>query len=122
MAQVLLVQGDAELGGLLGCALRQAGHSVFLANDAATGLQHLAGAPIDLILVGPSLPDLPVEDCCRRARAQTSAPIVALVGRMTRHGSAPAARGAADAYLALTLPPQTLLSQLSGLLALAQRR
>ncbi len=68
MARLLVVEDDAEIGGLLREGLALHGHDVELAADGATALRSAQTDPPDLVLLDLGLPDLDGLEVCRRLR------------------------------------------------------
>lgn len=77
--RVLLVEDDEHVADALGTALRQQGHDIV---PVCTGADALAGLDgIDLVLLDLGLPDLDGLEVCKRIRAMSPVPIIALTAR-----------------------------------------
>jgi DNA-binding response OmpR family regulator len=88
---VLVVDDDAAIRGLLHETLEDAGHGVAEAPDGQAALARLDAGPVDLLLLDMMLPDLNGLEICRQVRATGRAlylPIImitALAGDEERH-------------------------------------
>ncbi len=68
MANVLVVEDEADLRDILSYNLVQAGHRVDLAPTGEEGLRIARSSPIDVVLLDLMLPDMPGTDVCRALR------------------------------------------------------
>jgi two-component system OmpR family response regulator len=79
---VLIVEDDAQLGDVLRRALEEAGFSVNVACDGATGDRLAAEGGFDAIILDWMLPQLSgYEICCRLREAGDATPILMLTAR-----------------------------------------
>jgi DNA-binding response OmpR family regulator len=77
--RLLLVEADPAVAGALADELRGRGYGV---DVARSGVELLGGSLVaDLVLPGLELPDLDGPEVCRRLRAHSGVPIIALSGR-----------------------------------------
>jgi two-component system OmpR family response regulator len=80
--RVLIVEDDAQLGDVLRRALEEAGFSVNVACDGATGDRLAAEGGFDAIILDWMLPQLSgYEICCRLREAGDATPILMLTAR-----------------------------------------
>ena len=69
MQQLLMIEDDARLAGMVADYLGQHGLAVALAPDAQTGLARLKAPGIDLVILDLMLPDMDGLQVCQRIRA-----------------------------------------------------
>lgn len=82
MAQLLLVEDDATIGGVLRRSLTAHGHDVRWAQSAAAALSAADEHTFDLVLLDLGLPDMDGVDLCRQLRAsQLESILVVLTAR-----------------------------------------
>jgi two-component system phosphate regulon response regulator PhoB len=72
VARILVVEDESDLRDLLQYNLKAAGHEVFLAPNAAEGLELARAQVPDLLLLDLMLPDVPGTEVCRRLKADAS--------------------------------------------------
>ena len=70
MPQILIIEDDVRLAGMLSDYLGQNGFVVTHAPDAQTGLARLPSAGIDLVILDLMLPDMDGLDLSRQIRAE----------------------------------------------------
>ena len=81
MANILLIDDDAEIRRVLGKVLVGAGHSVSEASDGKAGLRRFAGQPADLVITDIYMPEMDGIEFIRRVReAFPEARIIAMSG------------------------------------------
>lgn len=78
--RLLMIEDDAQLGGVLAQALRQRGHDVTVATTGREGLD-AASEGFDVIIADLGLPDLAGLEVIRRIRGSSQVPVVVLSGR-----------------------------------------
>ncbi len=114
--KILVVDDDAELLGLIGFALRQAGYLVV---ETSTGLQALTvfeREQPDLAILDVNLPELSGFEVCQRLRATSGVPIMLLTVRSTEEDQVQGLDLGADDYLTKPFSPRTLLARVRALL------
>jgi DNA-binding response OmpR family regulator len=69
MQQLLMIEDDARLAGMVADYLGQNGFGVSLAPNAQNGLARLQSAGVDLVILDLMLPDMDGLQVCQRIRA-----------------------------------------------------
>ncbi len=115
-AEILLIDDEAPLRRLLGTTLAEAGYRVRTAATGSAGLQELAQAKPDAIILDMGLPDLPGLEVLREIRAQSDLPVL-ILSVFGQEGSKVAGLDAgADDYLIKPFGNHELLARLRVLL------
>jgi len=81
VAQLLLVEDDADIRGALIRALTELGHAVASSPSAMAALRQVLEAPPDLVLLDLGLPDLGGDEALRMIRAVSAVPVVVITAR-----------------------------------------
>ncbi|MEU8075261.1 response regulator transcription factor [Catellatospora citrea] len=81
MAQLLLVEDDAEIRRALIRALSERGHVVASASTAIAAMQHVIGQTPDLVVLDLGLPDLDGRELLLMLRAVSDVPVVVATAR-----------------------------------------
>ena len=81
IAQILIIEDDATLGGLLRQRLRDRGHDATLVADGAEGLDRALDDSLDLIILDIMLPGADGWEICRRVRETRNTPVLMLTAR-----------------------------------------
>ena len=102
--KVVLVEDSAAVRDALGAALRAAGYRVTPVGTGAAALEAVTGPdaaddPPDLVLLDLGLPDLDGVEVCRRLRARSSVPIIAVTARGHQQARVLGLRSGADDYV-----------------------
>jgi DNA-binding response OmpR family regulator len=114
---VLLIDDDAALGGLVRDYLRPLGYEVTTIGTAAEGLRRLSGEHgFDAVLLDVMLPDLDGFEVCRRIRAGSSVPVLMLTARGQDEDRIVGLELGADDYLPKPFNPRELLARLRAVL------
>ena len=115
MGDLLVVEDDAAIGGVLTFSLQRQGHEVVL---AASGAEALAAADIrafDLALIDRGLPDMDGLDVCRGLRAkQSRCVLVMLTGRGEEIDVVLGLEAGADDYLTKPFRLAELMARVSA--------
>jgi DNA-binding response OmpR family regulator len=114
--KLLVVDDDAELRGLIGFALRQAGYLVVEAADGESALEMFAAEQPDLVVLDVNLPGISGFEVCRQLREQSATPIMLLTVRNTEEDLVTGLDGGADDYLTKPFSPRTLTARVRALL------
>ncbi|MDX2192142.1 MAG: response regulator [Gemmatimonadales bacterium] len=81
MARLLLIEDDAQMRGMLGTTLREAGHQVIEAQDGQSGIRSLRSETVDLVLTDILMPGQDGLEVIAEARASAPhVPVVAISG------------------------------------------
>jgi two-component system KDP operon response regulator KdpE len=81
VAQILLVEDDAEIRRALIRALTVLGHAVSSAATAMAGIQHVLDSQPDLVILDLGLPDVPGGDALRMLRSVSQVPVIVATAR-----------------------------------------
>jgi DNA-binding response OmpR family regulator len=84
VAQLLVVEDDAEIGELLRSGLALHGHEVDLAPDGRSALRRADAGGVDLVLLDLGLPDLDGLEVCRRLRLVLPGAVIVMLTARTR--------------------------------------
>ncbi len=88
MQQLLMIEDDVRLAGMVSQYLGASGFEVSHAPDAQTGLSRLQSAGVDLVILDLMLPDMDGLQVCQRIRSLPGAlgqvPVLLLVALASR--------------------------------------
>jgi DNA-binding response OmpR family regulator len=120
MQQLLMIEDDVRLAGMVSDYLSASGFAVTHAPDAHTGLERLQSHGIDLVILDLMLPDLDGLQVCQRIRALPGALGQVAVLMLTAKGD-PMDRiigleMGADDYLPKPFEPRELLARIKAIL------
>jgi DNA-binding response OmpR family regulator len=116
MADILLVEDEAQLATLVSDQLRGAGHRVNIAGDGLTALDLINTHPVDLIILDWMLPGIDGLEVCRRIRARSITPILMLTARSEELDRVLGLEVGADDYLTKPFGMPELLARTRALL------
>ena len=117
---ILLVDDDPRLAGMVSEYLGEAGYRVTIAADGRSGLERLARAPFEALVLDLMLPDMDGLEVCRQVRASAAStaeiPILMLTARGDAMDRVVGLELGADDYLPKPFEPRELLARLRALL------
>jgi DNA-binding response OmpR family regulator len=124
MAQIVVVEDERELAGLIGQALREEGHTVELFDDGLVALRRLVPLPgtlpsapdPDLIVLDIMLPGVDGLEICRRVRQAKITPILMLTAKSTELDKVVGLELGADDYLTKPVSIRELQARVSAVL------
>jgi DNA-binding response OmpR family regulator len=120
MQQLLMIEDDARLAGMVSDYLRQNGFGVTHAPDAQTGLDRLQNSPVDLVILDLMLPDMDGLQVCQRIRALPGAlgqlPVLMLTAKGDPMDRIIGLEMGADDYLPKPFEPRELLARIKAIL------
>jgi putative two-component system response regulator len=119
MAEILVVDDDVVVATFVQRVLEGDGHHVRVAGDGLAGLDMVAAAHPDLIVLDLDMPRLGGLDVCfrlKQAPATRLLPILILTGRASSEARVPAWELGADEYLSKPPRPQDLVARCRSLL------
>ncbi|GAA3025055.1 response regulator transcription factor [Microbacterium dextranolyticum] len=119
MANVLVVEDDADVAELLRTVLTFAGHSVEIAVDGPSALAAAAARRPDLVTLDWMMPGMTGIDVCRALRADTSLEgvrILMLTAKSAPHDIALAREAGVDEYVVKPFSPRDLRARIATLL------
>lgn len=114
--QLLMIEDDRRLAGMVIEYFTHAGFDVAHAETAAEGATWLARHAADLVLLDLMLPDGDGLDVCRRIRAASDVPIIMLTARGEPTDRIVGLELGADDYLPKPFEPRELLARVRAVL------
>jgi DNA-binding response OmpR family regulator len=118
--QLLMIEDDARLAGMVSEYLRQAGFGFEHALDGTSGLAALQKSPPSLVVLDLMLPDMDGLEICRRIRgiggAVGKTPILMLTAKGDPMDRVIGLEVGADDYLAKPFEPRELLARIRAIL------
>lgn len=115
-ARILVADDDADLLGLIGFTLRQAGFEVRTAHDGASALRSFENDAADLVLLDINMPAPDGMEVCRRIRGGSPVPIMLLTARGQEEDLLEAFDAGADDYVFKPFSPRALIARVRALL------
>jgi two-component system KDP operon response regulator KdpE len=116
MAQILLVEDDAEIRRALIHALSDLGHVVSSAATAMAGLQLVLDTELDLVVLDLGLPDVDGRDALRMLRAVSTVPVIVATARDEENMIVDVLDRGADDYLVKPFGPAQLDARIRAVL------
>lgn len=120
MQQLLIIEDDARLAGMVSDYLTQNGFTVALAPDAQIGLSRLQKPEVDLVILDLMLPDMDGLQVCQRIRALPGAlgqvPVIMLTAKGDPMDRIIGLEMGADDYLPKPFEPRELLARNKAIL------
>jgi DNA-binding response OmpR family regulator len=114
--QLLLIEDDAQVAGVVERGLKEAGHRAEVVHDGLEGLARAETGSHDLILLDVLLPGMDGMEICRRLRAQgLRTPILMLTARDTVSDRVHGLDAGADDYLVKPFAMEELLARMRAL-------
>jgi len=122
--QLLMIEDDERLAGMVSEYLQQAGFEVSHAMDGASGLLALQQTPPSMVVLDLMLPDMDGLEICRRIRALGGAlgktPLLMLTAKGDPLDRVIGLEVGADDYLAKPFEPRELLARIRAILRRSQ--
>ncbi len=115
-AQILVVDDDKKITGLLQRALIYEGYAVDVAHDGKAALAKAAECPPDVVVLDLMLPGLDGLEVCRRLRAGGNVPILMLTAKDAVADRVLGLETGADDYLVKPFALAELLARVKALL------
>ncbi len=116
VAELLLVEDDAEIRRALIRALSGLGHVVSSAASAMAGLQAIVDGPPDLVVLDLGLPDVDGADLVRMIRSVSPVPIVVATARGDEAAIVTVLENGADDYVIKPFGPAQLDARIKAVL------
>jgi len=120
MQQLLMIEDDVRLAGMVSDYLGASGFEVSHAPDAQTGLARLQSAGVDLVILDLMLPDMDGLQVCQRIRALPGAlgqvPVLMLTAKGDPMDRIIGLEMGADDYLPKPFEPRELLARIKAIL------
>ena len=115
-ARILIIDDEPQIRRFLGISLRAQGYQPIEAATGAEGLQLLATASPDLIILDLGLPDIDGQDVLRDLRAWSKVPVIVLSVRSGELEKVAALDAGANDYVTKPFGVQELCARVRGLL------
>ncbi|MCR4584237.1 MAG: response regulator transcription factor [Lachnospiraceae bacterium] len=116
MTDVLIIEDDEELRGLIADFLEAEGYKTAAAESAEDGLAFLEGEPVRIILLDLMLPGADGFTACTEIRERKDIPIIMMSARDDEESKLTGYRLGADDYIAKPLSVQLLTAKVKALL------
>jgi DNA-binding response OmpR family regulator len=120
MQQLLMIEDDVRLAGMVSEYLGAAGFAVSHAPDAQSGLARLQSVGVDLVILDLMLPDMDGLQVCQRIRALPGAlgqvPVLMLTAKGDPMDRIIGLEMGADDYLPKPFEPRELLARIKAIL------
>jgi DNA-binding response OmpR family regulator len=113
---LLIIDDDQELCAMLAEYLAPEGFVALTASSGPAGLEQLAHATVDLVILDVMLPELSGFDVLRRLRAQSRVPVIMLTARGEEVDRIVGLELGADDYLAKPFSPRELVARIRAVL------
>jgi len=121
-SQILVVDDDDDIRGLVRTLLERAGHDVSDASDGLGGLRELyAGSP-DLVILDVAMPGLDGWATLERIREVSDVPVLMLTARDAELERVRGLKGGADDYVVKPFGRQELVARVDALLRRPRNR
>ncbi len=114
--RILLIEDDPRLAEMVKNYLGEAGFSVSVAGNGATGIALAARETFDALVLDLMLPDMDGLEVCRRVSARGETPILMLTARGDAMDRVVGLEMGADDYLPKPFEPRELLARLRAIL------
>jgi DNA-binding response OmpR family regulator len=121
-AQVLVVDDDGDIRGLLRELLERQGYGVTEAANGKEALRALYAAPPDLVLLDVSMPELDGWQTLERIRDLSDVPVAMLTARAAELEKVRGLKAGADDYITKPFGRQELLARVEAMLRRAGSR
>jgi DNA-binding response OmpR family regulator len=120
MQQLLMIEDDARLAGMVADYLGQNSFDVIHAPDAQSGLARLSSSGVDLVILDLMLPDMDGLQVCQRIRALPGStgqvPVLMLTAKGDPMDRIIGLEMGADDYLPKPFEPRELLARIKAIL------
>lgn len=116
MHNVLIIDDDPEIRGVLRIALKQAGYEISEAGDGPEGLAKARNGQADLIVLDIGLPGMDGLELCRRLRAERETPVLFLTARDEEIDRVLGFELGGDDYVTKPFSPRELLARVKAIL------
>jgi DNA-binding response OmpR family regulator len=120
--RLLLVEDDPRIRSMLRLALTDEGYDVTEAATGGEGLQGVADATPDVVLLDLILPDMDGFEVCRRIRRTSDVPVVMVTARADSHDVVAGLEAGADDYVTKPVVAKELGARIRALLRRTEGR
>ena len=116
MANLLIVEDEKNMQGIIADFMRRGGHTCFTADDGVDALMMLKNTPMDLMILDLMMPHLDGFSVCKVAREMSGLPIIILTARGGEEDELKGYGLGADDYMTKPFSPRVLLAKVNALL------
>ncbi|PWM57728.1 MAG: DNA-binding response regulator [Subdoligranulum variabile] len=116
MANLLIVEDEKNMQGIIADFMRRGGHTCFTADDGVDALMMLKNTPMDLMILDLMMPHLDGFSVCKVAREMSGLPIIILTARGSEEDELKGYGLGADDYMTKPFSPRVLLAKVNALL------
>jgi DNA-binding response OmpR family regulator len=120
--RLLLVEDDPRIRSMLRLALSDEGYDVTEAATGGAGLEGVADASPDVVLLDLILPDMDGFEVCRRIRRTSDVPVVMVTARADSHDVVAGLEAGADDYVTKPVVAKELSARIRALLRRTEGR
>lgn len=113
---MLLVDDDAELGGMMTEYFNRMGHHIDCAYNGRDGLVRALQESYDVVFLDVMLPTINGFSVLQRLRQRTQVPVIILTARIRREDVITGLNGGADDYVTKPFDPDELLARVRAVL------
>ncbi|MCI8810737.1 MAG: response regulator transcription factor [Oscillibacter sp.] len=116
MANILIVEDETAMQGIIAEYMRKGGHTCLTADDGIDALMILKKSPMDLMILDVMMPHLDGFSVCKMAREMSNMPIIMLTARGEEADKLKGYDYGADDYMTKPFSPKVLLAKANALL------
>lgn len=119
MANIFVIDDDAQLLQMVGLMLKRGGHTATLINNPFEGLEKLKEAKPDMLILDVMMPGMSGHEFARQVRATDELaylPILILTARAQEIDRVTALKSGADDYMSKPVTSHELMERIDGLL------
>ena len=116
MANILIVEDETAMQGIIAEYMRKGGHTCLTADDGIDALMILKKSPMDLMILDVMMPHLDGFSVCKMAREMSNMPIIMLTARGEGADKLKGYDYGADDYMTKPFSPKVLLAKANALL------
>ena len=116
MANILIVEDEKNMQGIICAYMHRGGHACFTADDGVDALMLMKHHPMDLMVLDIMMPHLDGFSVCKMAREMSSLPIIMLTAKSDEEDKLKGYEYGADDYMTKPFSPKILLAKVNALL------
>ena len=121
MAQIVVVEDEAELAAAIAARLRSEGHTVTMAGDGPNAVELVGRSRPDVVVLDLMLPGFDGLEVCRRIQRDRPVPVIMLTARGSETDRVVGLEVGADDYLCKPFSMRELTARIGALLRRAER-
>ncbi|MDE6363614.1 MAG: response regulator transcription factor [Lachnospiraceae bacterium] len=116
MANILVVEDEKSMQGIIAEYMQRGGHTCFTADDGVDALMVLKNNPMDLMILDVMMPCLDGFSVCKMAREISDLPIIMLTAKSNEDDKLKGYDLGADDYMTKPFSPKVLLAKVNAFL------